>query len=217
MDISMDVDHLIDSPDRSLTNFIDLDLSGILNDLNDSLTQESLLPTYVLIDNNESAEYHYERAMADQGNRMSPISHSIDSDALNILQYQNPNDIFHSSFCICSINYFKEVIFEKKMCEFNSHDILPCALLGRQKRVRFFEIVEYLEGPLSHLIQGYIHPMTISGVLTALVSMGVFQIPIYQGMERDPEVYIIKILLEHPLIGRCDDDADFPFLYLIRR
>jgi hypothetical protein len=79
------------------------------------------------------------------------------------------------------------------MCEFNAYDVLPYALLRRKKRVIFCDIVEYLEGPLSQLIQGFIHPMTISGVLTALVSMGVYQIPIYQGLERDPEMYIIKV------------------------
>jgi hypothetical protein len=44
------------------------------------------------------------------------------------------------------------------MREYNAFDKVPIALFWRQKRRQFFDVVEWLD----QLIQGYIHPMTMS-------------------------------------------------------
>jgi hypothetical protein len=93
MNFSMDVDSMFDLSDESMMNLIELDfdLSGTLSGLNELNSPESLVPTSVLIDTNESTEWDFERVMAEQGNRMSPNNFSVDCEALNILQNQNPN------------------------------------------------------------------------------------------------------------------------------
>jgi hypothetical protein len=91
MDISLDNDQLFDLREVSLTNLIDLDISGILNDLNETSNQASLAPTSVLIGTNENSEFEYERVMADQGDRLSPNNQSVDFEAFTILQNENPN------------------------------------------------------------------------------------------------------------------------------
>jgi hypothetical protein len=57
----------------------------------------------------------------------------------------------------------------------------------------FRHLVEYCDSPFWQLISGYVHPVTISAVLTALVTMGVYPIPARHGRELDTEHAIAKV------------------------
>jgi hypothetical protein len=81
------------------------------------------------------------------------------------------------------------------MAKYNTYDIMPIAMLGVKNYKLFFDIVEDLDRPLGELINGYVHPKSISGVLTALLAMGVYPIQLYKGRIREPESDIIKVSL----------------------
>jgi hypothetical protein len=72
---------------------------------------------------------------------------------------------------------------------------MPIARLSRRQFDVFFYLVKYFDAPLNQLINGFVHPKTISAVITALVSMGVYPIPMHQGSELDTERDIVKISL----------------------
>jgi hypothetical protein len=72
-------------------------------------------------------------------------------------------------------------------------DIEPIAFLHPHQLKMFWHLVEYNNSAFWQLISGYVHPVTISAVLTALVSMGVYPIPTHQGRELDTEHNIAKV------------------------
>jgi hypothetical protein len=81
------------------------------------------------------------------------------------------------------------------MAKYNTYDIMPIAMLGVKNYKLFFDIVEELDRPLGELLNRYVHPKSISGVLTALLAMGVYPIQLYKGRIREPEADIIKFFV----------------------